>query len=111
MSDKYPRRAAANVSNKTLSTPRNSIAFKGQPTMRGPVFGNPVCVYPEGDYAAMLDTLFEQARDVACANGVSAAQAVSETLKYLTPWRFLPTHVRLIEGLVSDYLKGDDHAS
>jgi hypothetical protein len=94
----YPSSSASNYSRRKQVTPRNGIPFHGQPTT-GRDSGDPVNVYPDGAYAAMLDSLFEQARDMAEGNGVPYADAVDATARTLTredAWRFLPSHLYVV---------------
>lgn len=101
---KTQTRAIASSSMQT--TPRNGIKFRREPVSGGR-YAHPENVYPDGDYAQMLDTLYETACETADANNMSAWAAVQEALKWLAPWKFLPSHVDLIQRLVFDYRKAE----
>ena len=72
-------------------TPRNGLTFDRVPTTRGRVWGGPVLLYSIAEYASILDSVYEMARDMADANGIGYIQAVDESCE-AEGWTVMPSH-------------------
>lgn len=62
-------------------SPRHSFVFHELPTVKGSMFGMSIVRHYPEDYGAIIDSVYEMARDVADANSVSHEAAIDQVCK------------------------------
>lgn len=93
-------RAMAQKVHPTTS-PRHGFKFTDIPTRKGSVWGFPTIVHDRGSYAAILDSVYEMAEQVANANNLPVDAAIDDVLKS-EGWTLLPTHKVMIRNRIAD---------
>lgn len=76
-------------------SPRNGFEFASVPSSKG------VAYYSAMDYGAILDCVYEMARDQAEGNGEPYSAAIDDVLR-AEGWRILPTHRAAILARLED---------
>lgn len=83
------------------TSPRHGFKFSNIPTRKGVSVGFPTIIHDRESCAAILDSVYEMAEQVATANNMSVDAAIDDVLKS-EGWTLLPTHRVMIRNQIAD---------